>query len=81
MPNISFISNNTICLTHVLQSFVFLFQFCVDLHKSFLGLIKLVLNGLDLLLEGTSLFFSLYETKYFIIFRNYYSLYMTNTNT
>lgn len=45
--------------TYILQSLVFLLQFRVNLHESFLSLIKLVLDGLDLLLKSTSLFLSL----------------------
>jgi len=54
-------SNDNICATHILQSLVFLLQFRVDLHKSLLSLVELVLNGLDLLLKSASFFLGLYE--------------------
>lgn len=56
-----------ICSTYVLQSLVLLLQFCVDLHKSFLSLVKLILDGLDLLLESASFLLSLNKLKGLVI--------------
>jgi len=60
--------NDNICSTYILQSLVFLLQFRVDLHKSLLSLVKLVLDGLDLLLKSTSFFLSLYKSRRFTLF-------------
>ena len=45
--------------TYRLEGLLLLFQLPVDLGKLLLGLVELVLNGLDLLLECTSLFLEL----------------------
>lgn len=49
--------------THVLKALVLLIQLGVDLQESLLGLIQIVLNGLDLLLQTTSLLLSLLECR------------------
>lgn len=58
-----FISNmkneNKLISTHVLKSLVLLLQLSVDLHEGLLGLVKFILDGLDLLLQGTGLLFGL----------------------
>lgn len=45
--------------TYVLQSLLFLLELAIDLHEGLLGLIKLVLDGLDLLLELSGLLLGL----------------------
>lgn len=60
--------NINICSTYILQSLVLLFQLRVDLHESLLRLVKLILDGLDLLLKGTSLFLGLRESRHVSIF-------------
>ena len=45
--------------THVLESLFLLLKLGVDLHEGLLGLIQVVLNGLDLLLELPRLFLGL----------------------
>lgn len=46
--------------THVLQSLVLLLKLGIDLHEALLGLIQIVFNGLDLLLQGAGLLLSLW---------------------
>lgn len=50
--------------THILQSLLFLLELAIDLHEGLLGLIKLVLDGLDLLLELSGLLLGLQHRKY-----------------
>lgn len=67
-------NNNNVSLTYILQSLVLLLQFRVDLHEGLLSLVKLVLDGLDLLLESASLFLSLRKSKCFITTLRCYSV-------
>jgi hypothetical protein len=50
-------------VTHVLQSLVLLVQFSVHLHQLLHGLIEIILNLLDLLLQRSSLFLSLQQQQ------------------
>lgn len=58
--------------THILQSLLFLLELAIDLHEGLLGLIKLVLDGLNLLLELSGLLLGLQHGK------NYYRIHKTS---
>lgn len=49
--------------TYILEGLFLLFQLSVNLGELFLGLIEVVLNLLDLLLEGTRLFLALSQER------------------
>lgn len=67
-------NNSNARFTYILQSLVLLLQFRVHLHEGFLSLVKLVLDGLDLFLEGASLFLSLRKvSRYIFTFIKYFS--------
>jgi hypothetical protein len=48
-------------VTYVLQGLVLLVQLSVHLHQLLHGLVKIILNLLDLLLQRSSLFLSLHQ--------------------